>query len=169
MHSPQKNLVLIGMPWSGKSTVGVLLAKRLVRAFIDTDVLIQAEGGRTLQAIIDRDGVDAFRRLEERRIVGLDCRGAVIATGGSAVYSAAAMAHLKRGGLCIYLELPLDALAARAQSVDNRGLVRAPGQTLESLYHERRPLYERHADITVPCLGLGHDAVTEAISARLKG
>lgn len=167
MIAAEKNIVLIGMPWSGKSTVGVLLAKRLSRGFVDTDVRIQAAERRRLQQIIGADGLDAFRRLEEQYILGLDCRGAVIATGGSVVYSAPAMAHLKQTGVCVYLELPLGTLQERADSVDSRGLVRAPGQTLEDLYRERRPLYQRYADIALPCEGLGHDAVAEAICARL--
>jgi shikimate kinase len=164
---PLRNVVLIGMPGAGKSTVGVLLAKALSREFLDTDLLIQAREGRRLQAILEELGAAAFRALEERYLVELRCRGAVIATGGSAVYSAKAMAHLGTGGTLVYLELPLPHLQRRLGDAGQRGIVRAPGQTLAQLDAERRPLYERYADRTVHTLGLDHEQVVAAILAAL--
>ena len=159
----ERNVVLIGMPWSGKSTVGVLLAKALARAFVDTDVVIQAAEGRRLQEIIDRDGVEAMRAIEERHLCALECRGNVIATGGSVVYSERAMRHLKSGGCCVYLQAPFGVIQQRAVQADSRGLVRGPGQTLRDLYDERLPLYEWYADVTVACGGLDHERTVAAI------
>jgi shikimate kinase len=164
-----ENIILIGMPWSGKSTAGVLLAKQLSRNFVDTDLVIQAAEKRRLQEIIDTEGLAAFRRLEERHVLGLSCRGHVIATGGSVVYSESAMAHLKKNGCCIYLELPFAALKQRAADMAMRGLVRARGQSLRDLYEERTPLYARYADVTVRCGERNHEAVLRAIVAALSG
>lgn len=163
MIDTDTNIILIGMPWSGKSTTGVLLAKALARPFLDTDVVIQSREKRTLQQIIDEDGTDALQALEERYALGLTCRGYVVATGGSIVYSHAAMTHLKRNGWCIYLQLSLAAVAARATCIEYRGLVRAPGQTLEALYAQRVPLYMQYADLTVDCEGLSQDDVLQAL------
>jgi len=168
MIATGRNIVLIGMAGAGKSTVGVLLAKALSRTFIDTDLLIQAAEGRRLQEILDRDGIEAFRRLEEKHLLGLSARGAVIATGGSVVYSARAMAHLKDNGVAVYLYLPVDALERRVTNLDSRGIVMAPGQTFAELYRERQPLYEKYADLTIDCSGLGHDAVVERTIAALE-
>lgn len=161
------NIVLIGMPGAGKSTAGVLLAKALSRAFVDTDVLIQAREGRRLQELLEGAGPAGFRALEERYLLELCCTGSVIATGGSAVYSPRAMAHLKAGGTVVYLELPLARLQRRLGDAGQRGIVRAPGQTLQQLEAERRPLYERYADLIVPTLGLDHDQVVAAVLAAL--
>ncbi len=165
---PDENLVLIGMPWSGKSTSGVLVAKALARPFLDTDVVIQSEEGCLLQDIVDAGGPAALRALEERHVLALECRGHVIATGGSVVYSDAAMRHVKRGGRCLYLAYPLASLEARATGAETRGLVRFPGQTLADLYDERTPLYEQYADLTLPCEGLGHDEVVAAVLAAIE-
>ena len=165
--SDDQNLVLIGMPGVGKSTVGVLLAKALSRRFTDTDVLIQAAEGRRLQDIIDSEGLEAFCRTEERYILGLECRGHVIATGGSVVYSAAAMEHLRAGGAVVYLALPLAQLKKRLRNLDSRGVVMAPGETIEELYEERRPLYEKYAHHVVQCAGLRHEDVVAAIASAL--
>lgn len=167
MLAPGRNLVLIGMAGAGKSTVGVLLAKALSRTFIDTDLIIQAAEGRRLQDILDRDGIEAFRRLEEKHILALNAQGAVIATGGSVVYSARAMAHLKANGVAVYLHLPVDALERRVTNLDSRGIVMAPGQTFADLYRERQPLYEKYADLTVDCTGQNHDAVVDRVIAAL--
>lgn len=163
MHEPDKNLVLIGMPGVGKSTIGVLLAKAVSRPFIDTDLLIQTAEGARLQDIIDEKGLAAFLDIEERCILGLAWTNAVIATGGSVVYSARAMDHLKRRGVVVYLELPLDELERRVVNMGSRGIVIAPGQTFASLYAERTPLYRCYADLTVPCAGLSHEQVVDAI------
>jgi len=162
-----QNVVLIGMPGAGKSTVGVLLAKALSREFVDTDLLIQAREGRRLQALLEERGPAAFRALEERYLLELRPTGTVIATGGSAVYSARAMAHLKTGGVLVYLELPLAHVRRRLGDAGQRGIVRAPGQTLGQLATERRPLYERYADRTIHTLGLDHEQVVAAVLAAL--
>ncbi len=164
-----RNVVLIGMPGVGKSTVGVLLAKALSRGFIDTDIYIQAHEGRRLQEIIDSKGIGVFRAIEERHILALNCRDYVIATGGSVVYGARAMRHLKESGTAVYLYLPLPLLESRITNLDSRGVVMARGQTLASLYEERKPLYEREADVTVDCSGLGHEQVLARILEALTG
>jgi shikimate kinase len=161
------NLALIGMPGAGKSTLGVLLAKRTARSFWDTDLLIQQAEGASLQQIIEERGVESFRRAEERVVLGLDCSGCVIATGGSVVYSEAAMEHLGRLGQRIYLDVPLAELERRLGDLDKRGVIRGPGQGLGDLLAERRSLYERWADIRVDCGGLEHDAAVDAVIRAL--
>jgi shikimate kinase len=168
MHD-DRNIVLIGMPGAGKSTVGVLLAKMLSREFIDTDVTIQAREHRRLQTIIDTDGLEAFLRIETYHVLALSCRRHVIATGGSVVYSEAAMQHLARSGIIVHLDLPLDQLRTRLTDLRARGVAMAPGQSMESLYSERQPLYRRYAAVTVACAGLKHDEVVDRIVASLAG
>jgi len=168
MRDARRNIVLIGMAGAGKSTVGVLLAKAMSRAFIDTDLLIQAAEGRRLQDILDREGIDVFRRIEEKHLLVLRAHGAVIATGGSVVYSPAAMAHLKADGTIVYLYLPVDVLEARVTNLDSRGVVMAPGQTFAAVYRERMPLYERYADLTIDCTGLLHEDVVQRVAAGIE-
>ncbi|ALC15797.1 shikimate kinase [Desulfuromonas soudanensis] len=143
------NLVLIGMPGAGKSTVGALLARRLNIPFIDIDELMIARRGRPLQKIIDTEGLQAFARLEEETILALDAAASVIATGGSAVYSVAAMTALGRDGTIIFLDLPLQELEERISDMTTRGMVIAPETTFAELYRQRRPLYRRHADLVI--------------------
>jgi len=150
MHH-HKNIILIGMPGAGKSTVGVILAKSLGIQFIDTDILIQERAGKMLQEILDEDGPDAFKRIEEETILSLHPRHAVIATGGSVVCSADAMAHLKSAGVVVYLEVSYDEMAKRLKNITTRGIVLLPGQSLRGMYDERVPLYEKYADLTVAC------------------
>ena len=144
------NIILIGMPASGKSTVGVILAKLLGYDFIDTDLLIQHREGRRLSRIIEDRGIDGFLDAEAAACLSLDARHSVIATGGSVVYSETAMAHLKDLGCIVYLEVDYDALTRRLHDIHDRGVVLRPGQTLHQLYLERVPLYRRYADLTVP-------------------
>ena len=165
--STRANVALIGMPGAGKSTLGVLLAKRTRRRFLDTDLRIQEAEGISLRELIEKRGVAAFRRIEERCVVDLDCSRCVVATGGSVVYSSAAMEKLARIATCVYLDVPQDELARRLGSLSARGVVRLPGQGLEDLLAERQPLYERWADLRVDCAGLGHEAAVEAIVAAL--
>ncbi len=157
------NLILIGMPGAGKSTVGRLLARQIALDFLDTDLLLEARVGCSLQQIVEARGNAGMRAAEERLILSLNCRHTVIATGGSAVYSPAAMAHLKSLGRIIFLHLPLEALQPRLNDLATRGLVRRPGQSLADLYAERLPLYRRYADITLDCLGLTPEEVVRAI------
>ena len=161
------NLALIGMPGAGKSTLGVLLAKRTARSFLDTDLLIQKAEAASLQQIIEQRGVESFRSVEERIVLELDCSSCVIATGGSVVYSQAAMEHLGRLGRRIYLDVPLAELERRLGDLDKRGVIREPGQGLEGLLAERRGLYERWADIRVDCGELDHDATVDALIRAL--
>lgn len=157
--APRDNIILIGMPGSGKSTVGVLLAKELGRHFVDTDLLIQASQGRTLQSIVDREGYLVLREIEEEVLLELHCFGQVIATGGSAVYSDPAMRHLKASGVVVFLDVRLSDLRARVSDYATRGLAKRPDQTLEDLFVERVALYTRYADVTVACGGLSHEEV----------
>jgi shikimate kinase len=169
MDEPEnKNIVLVGMPAVGKSTVGVLLAKRLGRYFLDTDVFIQAVAGRTLQQIIDTDGLENFCRLEAEHILGIDRTNCVIATGGSAVYSEDAMNHLKETGQIVYLNLPLDMIKKRLTDLNVRGVVISEGKTLDDLYKQRTSLYKKWADITIDCRNLTHEQVIEKIIKDLE-
>ena len=161
--SRDRNIVLIGMPGVGKSTVGVLLAKATWRRFIDTDVVIQAREGERLQTLIDSRGAAAFRALEERHVLSLDLRGHVIATGGSVVYSRPAMEHLGSSGVVVHLDLPFELLERRVTNLGSRGVVIEPGQTLRDLHEERRPLYRRYAHVTIDCTGLSHEEVVAAV------
>lgn len=163
MHANTTNFVLIGMPGAGKSTVGVLLAKAAARDFIDTDVLIQSHAGRTLQEIVDAEGHLALRQLEENVLLGLGVQNHVIATGGSAPYSAAAMANLKHNGIVIFLWVDPGTLLARIGDFSGRGLAKRPDQSFEELFAEREALYERYADITVNAAVGNHDEVCAAI------
>ncbi len=170
MQRAHDNVALIGMPGAGKSTLGVLLAKRTAREFVDTDLHIQESQGAMLQQIIERRGIDAFRRIEERCILELDCSHCVIAPGGSVVYSEAAMQHLGRIAVRVYLDVPLPELERRLGDLDARGVIHAPGQDLAGLLAERLPLYERWADVRVDCGTRAHDgavdAIIEALAAR---
>ena len=154
-----KNIVLIGMPGAGKSTAGVILAKTLRRNFIDTDILLQERSGRLLQDIIDTDGPDAFRKLEEETILSLHCRNTVIATGGSVVFSGRAMEHLKKDGVVVYLQISFGTMERRLRNIRTRGIVLSRGETLREMYDERVPLYELYADITVSCSGEDFETV----------
>lgn len=157
------NIVLIGMPGCGKSTVGVILAKMASMQFVDTDILIQAAEERSLQGIVDTDGHMALRAIEERALIGLDLHNHVIATGGSAVYSRAAMEHLKSIGLVVFLNVDLTALKSRVFDYETRGLAKRPDQTIEDLFDERLSLYRRYADVIVECAGLTQEGVCAAI------
>ncbi len=147
---PSGNIVLTGMPGAGKSTVGVVLAKTLGLNFIDTDLVLSRRLGATLQAYIDACGIPAFLREEEKAALSLRRRDCVIATGGSMVLSEAAMRHLKRGALTVFLDIPPEKLKKRLKNIKTRGVVLKPGQTVEDLYGERLPLYLKFADFTVP-------------------
>jgi shikimate kinase len=146
-----KNIVLIGMPGAGKSTMGVILAKTLGRNFIDTDIVAQETTGRLLQDIIDTEGTVAFLKTEEKTILSLHCRNAVIATGGSVVFSEKAMEHLKKEGVVIYIDISFEEMVRRLNNITTRGIVLVAGQSLLDMYNQRVPLYEECADITIDC------------------
>jgi shikimate kinase len=159
----KSNIILIGMPGSGKSTVGVILAKLASLGFADTDVLIQTLEGRSLQEIVDAEGYAALRRIEEEILLRLDCRNHVIATGGSAVYSHLAMERLKLDGMIVFLDVDMATLESRIHDFDSRGLAKRPDQTLSDLFEERRPLYVKYADIVLTCAGLTQEQVCTSI------
>ena len=167
MTQVKSNIVLIGMPGVGKSTVGVLLAKRLGLHFVDTDLFIQAGEGKSLRRLIEQNGMVRFCEIECRYAQRVDVTDAVIATGGSVVYYDCAMKALGAGGTIIYLYLPLAELKKRLGDLNQRGVVLEPGQTLAQLYDKRTPLYERWADITVDLSGLNHDESVEVILEKL--
>jgi shikimate kinase len=163
-----RNIVLIGMPGVGKTTIGKRLARSLDRTFVDTDRVIEEREGASLQQIIARVGLDGFRRIEEDSVAALDCRASVVATGGSVVYGERAMTHLSAHGLLVWLRLPLAILERRVGDPDARGMVRAAGQTLASLASEREPLYARWADASVAVAGLDHGETIRRIFAALE-
>ena len=160
-----KNIILIGMPACGKSSVGVILAKTAAMSFVDTDLLLQEKEGRKLQYIIDNQGMDEFLKIEERILSSVNAENAVISTGGSAVYSERAMAHLKSVGTVVYLKLSLSEIDRRLKNIKTRGMAMGPGETLADLYDYRVPLYERYADITIDAEGL---TIEETIAEILK-
>lgn len=152
------NIILIGMPASGKSTVGVVLAKLLGFDYVDTDILIQRSQGKCLEHIIAEKGMEAFLALEEEICSRLDVFNTVVATGGSVIYSEAAMRHLSETGPVVYLKTDLPELSRRIGDMRQRGVVLKPGQTMENLYQERVPLYERWADFTMEGESIEHTA-----------
>ena len=159
-----QNIILIGMPAVGKSTIGVLLAKSLGFSFIDTDLIIQQETGRLLQEIIDSDGLDAFCEAEEHALCSVSANGgAVIATGGSAVYSRKGMQHLKEQGRAYYLSLPTDELSRRLKNIKTRGIAMRPGDTIEDVFAQRTALYEEYADTMIDCHGNTAEQTVEEI------
>jgi len=153
------------MPGVGKSTVGVLLAKAMKLRFIDTDVVIQVNESAGLQEIIDSRGLEEFCRLEEKYVLGLDVENSVIATGGSVVYSSAAMERLANQAVIIHLDLDLEAIKKRINNLSTRGVVMAECQSIDQLYEKRYGLYKKYAEITIDCCGKNQDRiVTEIIS-----
>lgn len=167
MQNHPSNIVLIGMPGAGKSTVGILLSRLTCRGFVDTDVLIQTSQGRSLQDIVDTSGHLALRAIEEKVILGMAIRNSVIATGGSAVYSPAAVAHLRKDGLAVFLDVTLRTLGSRVRDFTTRGLAKRPDQSLDDLFAERFTLYMQYADIVVDCNDLTHEEVCTAIVQKL--
>lgn len=158
-----KNVVLIGMPGSGKSTVGVLLAKALGYDFLDVDLVIQKREHALLQDILDRRGLDAFLQAEEDAVCSVSCENTVIAPGGSAVCREKAARHLKALGPVVYLKVPLAELSGRIQNLSTRGIAMEPSQTLADVMAYRAPLYDKYADLVIDCGG----GQTLAQTARL--
>jgi len=164
----QKNLILIGMPGSGKSTVGVILAKALTMPYIDSDILIQLRENRSLQDIVDTDGYMVLRDIEEDVLLNIRCENHVIATGGSAAYSDKAMKHLKRNGIIIFLDASLETLNDRIHNYETRGLAKRPEQSFTDLFQERFELYTRYADISVDSNSRTQDQVCDDIYGQLQ-
>ncbi len=148
-----KNIVLIGMPGAGKSTIGVILAKSLLFDFCDTDLSIQKETGESLCDTISKNGIDEFIHLEENVICKQTFFNSVVATGGSAVYGEKAMKKLKENGIIVYLKVSPEELQNRIKNIHTRGIAMKEGTTIKELYEERAPLYEKYADVIVDCDG----------------
>lgn len=150
----KENVVLIGMPGAGKSTVGVVLAKNLGYGFLDSDLLIQETEGKLLHEIISEQGLEGFQYIEDRVNSEIQTRKSVIATGGSVVYGEKAMAHLREIGRVFYLKLPYEEIESRLGDLSERGVAIKSGMSLNDLYEERKPLYEKYADVIIDCEGL---------------
>ena len=161
------NVTLIGMPGAGKSTLGVVLAKILGYEFLDSDLLIQKTEKRRLYEIIDQEGTEGFKAIENRVNASIQTDRTVIATGGSLVYCSEAMEHLKSIGKVVYLKISLESLAKRLGNLEKRGVLLKEGQTLKSLYEERTPLYEKYADIVVDEEGKDLEASLQAVLETL--
>ncbi|MFN2436460.1 MAG: shikimate kinase [Desulfotignum sp.] len=165
----KKNIALIGMPAVGKSTVGVLLAKKMGFDFMDTDILIQAKEDQTLARIIACHGLGQFLEIEKQHLLNIECARHVIATGGSVIYKSEAMYHLADISMVVYLAIDLDVLKTRLSDVITRGVAISPGKSIDDLYLERIPLYEKYADLTVQCGKKHPEHVVEAIVRSLSG
>jgi shikimate kinase len=157
------NIVLIGMPGAGKSTVGVVLAKKLGLSFLDSDLVIQEKEGKLLHELIEEHGVEGFWQIENDVNASLNPVNAVIATGGSVIYGREAMHHLQTIGKVVYLKLPYNEVAERLGDLNARGVTLREGQSLSDLYEERIPMYEQYAHITVECSGHTLREVVECV------
>ena len=164
----KNNIVLIGMPGVGKSTIGVIAAKQLGFQFVDADLLIQQQENRLLSEIIAKDGIDAFMQIENQVNSTIHADHSIISTGGSVVYGVKAMEHLKSIGIVVYLKLSYDALRCRLHNLKDRGVVLREGQTLQDLYQERTPLYEKYADIVVEEDSLDIEQTREELEKQVK-
>lgn len=151
------------MPGSGKSIVGICLAKLTSCDFVDTDLLIQVSQGQSLQNIVDTEGHIALRKIEEDILLKLNCLNHVIATGGSAVYSHTAMTHLQLNGFVVFLDVELAVLESRVHNFETRGLAKRSEQSFAELFEERFPLYRKYADVTVTCSNLTQEEISERI------
>lgn len=161
------NIILIGMPGAGKSTIGVLLAKSLGMQFVDTDLKIQESEGALLQNIIEERGMKAFLEAEERTILSLSGDQMVIATGGSVVYSDEGMQHLKKLGIIVYLNQHYKVLERRIRNIKTRGIAMGNNKTLKDVYWERKPLYEKYSDFTVNGRGKNVEKMLEVIKRNV--
>ena len=162
-----KNIVLIGMPGAGKSTIGVLLAKSMLMDFCDTDLIIQKNEGSALCEIIKEKGTDEFIRIEDEIISAQEFSNCVVATGGSAVYGENAMKNLKENGITVYLKVNAEELENRICNIHTRGIAMKEGTTIAQFYAERSPLYEKYADITVDCSFSTPEQCVDAITEKL--
>jgi shikimate kinase len=165
---PMKNIVLVGMPSAGKSTIGIILAKVLGYQFLDSDLLIQEQEKELLKDIIDKRGIDGFLAIENQINREIDTDHTVIATGGSVIYGVEAMEHLQETGVIVYIKLTLQTISERLGNIKQRGVVLRKGQTLKMLYEERCPLYEKYAHITVDGENLNTEELMENIKDALE-
>lgn len=163
----KQNITLIGMPGAGKSTTGIILAKNLSMRFLDTDILIQTNRGKTLQKLMDKEGYLALRQIEEEEILRINITGFIIATGGSAVYSNAAMRHLKSLSVVVFLQTGLVDLNNRIRNFETRGIAKAANQSFAELFAEREILYKRYADLVVDTSRATQDETAELIEKAL--
>lgn len=157
------NIILIGMPGCGKSTVGVILAKTLGIGFVDTDLIIQQRENRLLQNIIDTDGIDFFLNCEAEAVKSLYCDNCVIATGGSVVYREEAIQYLKSNGKIIFLDVPLDEIKRRLNNINTRGIAAKKNKSIEDIYNERIALYNKYADVIIRTDGESVEKTVEKI------
>lgn len=167
MKQKKTNIVLIGMPGVGKSTVGVILAKIIGYKFVDTDLVIQEQTGKKLSKLIEKLGADGFIQLENDINAGLEAEHSVIATGGSVVYGNEAMEHLKETGVVVYLKQDMGQLKRRLRNIRGRGVVLKDGQTLDDLFEERSVLYEKYADVVVDEFGLDVEQTIAAVRTAI--
>jgi len=159
----KQNIVLIGMPGAGKSTLGLLLAKSLAKSFVDTDLLLQTQMGRTLSQIIDETGMEKFLALEAELLESLEGEGTVFATGGSAILTPRGRQGIKNLGLVFYLDVPFEKITQRVGDIQSRGVVLRAGKTLKDAFHERTPLYQETADITYYCPGTVEESLNQIL------
>lgn len=164
----KNNIILIGMPASGKSTVGVILAKEMKYRFVDTDLILQEDTDLTLVDIINERGLDGFLKLEDDTLASLSLKRTVIATGGSAVYGKRGMENLKNLGTVVYLKHRFEVIDSRLNNIATRGVAMREGQTLRELFEERQPLYERYADLTVESDGLTTEQTVQHVIISYK-
>ena len=160
------NIILIGMPGAGKSTIGVVLAKKIGYEFIDSDIVIQNRYKKILQELINEYGTDGFEKIENDVNKSLNPQNSVIATGGSAIYGKEAMEHFDSIGTVVYLNLPYEGIEQRLGNLEERGVTIKKGQTLKDLYNERTPLYKKYANLTIDCQGKTIREIVEEISAN---
>ena len=163
-----KNIVLVGMPGSGKSTLGVLLAKAIGYSFVDTDLIISRMAEKTLQRILDEDGLEAFLELEQKVGQELVCDTTVIATGGSMVLCPSAMENLKKYGYVLYIDVPLDEIKRRVTNITTRGIAFGKGETLDDVYRLREPLYNKYADIVVDFDEVCDDSIENTVENMVR-
>lgn len=167
-ENSKENITLIGMPGAGKSTLGVVLAKRRGLRFVDTDLLIQEGSGKLLSEIIEHDGLQAFLDYENEVLAGLECSGHVISTGGSACYGREAMEHLKSISTVAFIDITFEEMMRRLGDLTQRGVAIREGLTIEDVYAERHPLYERYADYTLHSTGMTTREAVEALDELLR-
>lgn len=162
------NIILIGMPGCGKSTIGVILAKTIGVGFIDTDLIIQQRENRLLQDIIDSDGIEFFLDCEEKAVKTVDCNNTVIATGGSVVYREEAINHLKKNGIIFYLDVPLSEIKKRLNNISTRGIAADKNDTIENIFAEREFLYKKFADEILDLTDCNVEEAVEKICQKIE-